>query len=300
MSSGLTLLRRDAPLPGDTEPGGLTPEEISGFRREVYRFYRANRRDLPWRNTSDCYAILVSEMMLQQTGVERVRGRYERFLARFPDFQSLARSDLGEVLSEWQGLGYNRRAKFLHETAGIIVREHGGVMPDDERILASFPGIGKATAASLMAFAFMRPSVVIETNIRRVFLHCFFSGRESVTDREIAPLVAATCDRKNPRDWYYALMDLGSVLKIRVSNPNRRSAHYRKQPGFMGSDRMIRGKILSLLVKEKKIIEEDLASRLDPDRERVSRIIKTMEKEGILARQGGLILLPGRNHTAGD
>lgn len=284
--------RRSTALPKDIEPGVPTAREIREFRERVYQFSQTHRRDLPWRRTANPYEILVSEMMLQQTRVERVCGKYECFLARFPDFRALARADLGEVLREWQGLGYNRRAKFLQQTAEIIVREYGGILPDNERVLTSFPGIGNATAASLVAFAFQRPSIVIETNIRRVFIHCFLSDRDRVSDREIVPLVAATCDRENPREWYYALMDLGSALKMQIPNPNRRSAQYRKQGRFIGSDRMIRGKILSLLVKEQRIVEADLSPGLDPDSGRIARIIGAMEKEGFLMRRGNMIFLP--------
>lgn len=269
--------------PGDTK--------IREFQDQVYRFYRQNGRDLPWRRTTVPYEILVSEMMLQQTQVERVCGRYERFLARFPDFPSLAGAELGEVLHEWQGLGYNRRAKSLHETAGIVTEQYSGTLPAEEEVLSSLPGIGKATAASLMAFAFNRPSVVLETNIRRVFIHCFFHNHEKVSDRDIIPLVEATCDRENPRDWYYALMDLGSSLKRRIPNPNRRSTMYHTQPPFQGSDRMIRGRILAILVDERKIPETDLVSRLNTDWERLHGILKILEKEGFLKTEDGQVSL---------
>ncbi|MCU0632562.1 MAG: A/G-specific adenine glycosylase [Methanolinea sp.] len=279
-------------LPEETEAGGvLSLHEIQEFRERVYRFYRVHRRDLPWRNTHDPYAILVSEMMLQQTQVERVCGRYERFLARFPDFVSLAGADLSDVLKEWQGLGYNRRAKALYQIAGRVVDDYGGQLPMDEGTLTSLPGIGKATAASLVAFAYNRPSLVIETNIRRVFIHCFFPGQTEVRDREIQPLVAATCDRENPRDWYYALMDFGSTLKKQIPNPNRRSAHYRKQPPFEGSDRMVRGRILALLVRENRVGESEIPARLDLDQERIARILGTLEKEGFLKRERGVARL---------
>lgn len=274
---------------GDADEPGC--EKIRVFQEQVYRFYRKQGRDLPWRRTTVPYEILVSEMMLQQTQVERVCGRYERFLARFPDFPSLAGAGLGEVLHEWQGLGYNRRAKSLHETAGIITGQFGGTLPAEEEVLASLPGIGKATAASLIAFAFNRPSVVLETNIRRVFIHCFFRDLEKVSDREIIPLVEATCDRENPRDWYYALMDLGSSLKKSIPNPNRRSTEYRTQPRFQGSNRMIRGRILAILVDEQKTRESELVSRLKTDNERIHGILKTLEKEGFLRTKDGWVIL---------
>lgn len=267
------------------------PVKIRDFQERVYWFYRKHGRDLPWRRTTVPYEILVSEIMLQQTQVERVCGRYERFLVRFLDFPALAGAELRDVLHEWQGLGYNRRAKSLHATAGIVMGQYEGVLPDNEKVLASLPGIGKATAASIVAFAFNRPSVVIETNIRRVFIHCFFDDQETVSDRDIAPLVAATCDRENPRAWYYALMDLGSSLKTRIPNPNRRSTMYRRQARFEGSDRMIRGRILAFLVGEDRISVPDLVSRLNLDPVRVQGILKTLEKEGFLKNEKGFLTL---------
>jgi len=274
------------------DPGAvLSLREVAEFREKVYRFYRVHRRDLPWRNTHDAYSILVSEMMLQQTQVERVLECYPRFITRFPDFATLAKASFPEVLGEWQGLGYNRRAIFLHRIASLVMDEYAGRLPDDEGTLSSFPGIGEATAASLVAFVFNRPSIVIETNVRRVFLHCFFEGHSVVRDREIRPLVAATCDRESPREWYYALMDLGSALKKRIPNPNRRSAHYRKQAPFEGSDRMVRGRILGILVREGAVRESDLPPMLGIDRKRAAGILATLEKEGFLKREGGTAVL---------
>lgn len=269
--------------------GPLTHREILEFRKKVYQFYHRHRRDLPWRNTHDPYTILVSEVMLQQTQVERVCERFDRFLARFPEFSTLADAGLVEVLSEWQGLGYNKRAISLHRTARLVMAEYGGALPEDERTLASFPGIGKVTAASLLAFVFNRPSVVIETNIRRVFLHCFFKGECKVSDAEIRPLVAVTCDRENPREWYYALMDLGSMLKRNVPNPNRRSTHYRRQPPFAGSDRMVRGKILAILLKERRVEKSAIPLMLGIGEERSARILATLEEEGFLKRKGEVL-----------
>ncbi|MDD1716434.1 MAG: A/G-specific adenine glycosylase [Methanolinea sp.] len=229
--------------------------------------------------------------MLQQTRVGSVVGRYERFLSRFPDFEHLADADLSEVLTEWQGLGYNRRAAALHAIARKVMNDFSGRLPDDERVLATLPGIGTATAASIAAFAFNRPSVLIETNIRRVFLHCFFPMRDAVPDREILPIVAATCDHGNPREWYYALMDLGSEWKTRFPNPNRRSAHYRRQSPFEGSIRQARGAIVKILIAEGGIACEELGDRLAIDRDRFEAALEQMKKEGLIKEEKGRIRL---------
>jgi len=165
---------------------------------------------MPWRETSDPYRILVSEIMLQQTQVQRVETKYKEFIAAFPAFPSLARAPLREVLRVWQGMGYNRRAIALRKIAQRVVAEYDGGLPDSVATLRTFPGIGAATAGAIVAFAFNKPTVFLETNSRRVFLHVFFAGRQRVKDSDILPLVETTLDREKPRQWYYALMDYGA------------------------------------------------------------------------------------------
>lgn len=185
---------------------------VSAFREMVLYHYRQHGRPMAWRDTTDPYRILVSEIMLQQTQVERVSTKYPEFLAAFPDFTSLAQAPLADILAAWQGMGYNRRAIALQKCAQRVMNEYGGVLPADVDTLATFPGIGWATASSICAFAFNMPVVFIETNIRRVFIHFFFSDGSSVNDAEILPIV----ERALPDDsrvWYWALMDLGTALK---------------------------------------------------------------------------------------
>jgi A/G-specific adenine glycosylase len=263
-----------------------TPES---FQNRILSFYHSHRRDLPWRDTTDPYRILVSEIMLQQTQVDRVKEKYTRFTARFPDIESLAEATIEEVLREWQGLGYNRRALALKKAAGEIVERFGGVLPDDEKSLRSLPGIGPYTAAAILAFAFNRPAVMIETNIRRVFIHCFFKDRTGVTDREILPLIEETLGRENPREWYNALMDYGWYLGSAIGNPNRRSRHYQRQAPFEGSNRQIRGKILRLLVGGGDSVIEDLCMTLDLPASAVSPVLIQLEDEGFIAREGNRV-----------
>jgi A/G-specific adenine glycosylase len=261
-------------------------KQVSSFQRLIYKYYNEHRRDLPWRNTDNPYHILVSEIMLQQTQVERVIEKYNLFLSRFPDVASLAKATLKEVLEVWQGLGYNRRAISLMKLAGIIVSEYQGKLPADAEKLMKLPGIGRATAGCLLAFAFCKPSVLIETNIRRVFIHHFFQDREGVHDDEIMPLVDATLDRSNPRDWYYALMDYGSQLKKEIENPNKKSAHYTRQAPFEGSDRKIRGAILKTLVEKTSMREEDIIVAIGIEKERTKKILSALVKEGFIVRTG--------------
>jgi A/G-specific adenine glycosylase len=270
----------------EKEERQLSSKQISSFQHLLYDYYKRNRRDLPWRNTDNPYHILVSEIMLQQTQVERVNEKFTLFVDRFPDVASLARATLKEVLEVWQGLGYNRRAISLMKLAGIIVSEYHGQLPADAEELVKLPGIGRATAGCLLAFAFRMPSVFIETNIRRVFIHHFFQDRVDVHDNEILSLVETTLDRKNPRDWYYALMDYGSQLKKEVENPNKKSAHYTRQRPFEGSDRKIRGAILKVLMGKTSMTEETIIIAVGNEKERVKKILTDLVKEGFIIKTG--------------
>nr|WP_301002633.1 A/G-specific adenine glycosylase [Methanoculleus sp.] len=225
--------------------------------------------------------------MLQQTQVERVAVKYREFLERFPDFESLARAPKSEVLLAWQGMGYNRRAIALQKTAQRVVDEYGGRLPADVETLATFPGIGKATASAIVAYAFDMPVVYIETNIRRIFIHFFFQDGVGVRDDEILPLVEQALDRGSPREWYSALMDYGTVLKKRTANPNRRSASYSRQSRFEGSDRQVRGRILALVLEEGTVTEEEVAARVGEEPGRVRRILIDLTREGFIAESGG-------------
>ena len=264
---------------------GATEQVINRFRTMVYSFYASNARPLPWRETDNPYHILVSEIMLQQTRVERVIDKYRVFLAAFPDFDSLARASLQEVLCVWQGMGYNRRAISLKETARHVVDRFKGALPDSPEELKTLPGIGEYTAAAIAVFAFHRSVPLIETNIRAVFIHCFFLDREGVRDGEIRPLVKATLDAADPRHWYYALMDFGVMLKRRLPNPSRRSAHHSRQAPFEGSDRQIRGKILKILLEGKSSSRMEITRLVGADAERVERILLQLEKETFIIRQ---------------
>jgi A/G-specific adenine glycosylase len=259
---------------------------IDAFRKNVYAFYHENMRSLPWRKTRNPYRILVSEVMLQQTQVERVIGKYLQFIKTFPDFPSLAQASLSDVLNIWQGLGYNRRAIALKTIAEIIMEKYHGKLPELPEELAKLPGIGKYTSAALSVFVFQRPAVFIETNIRRVFLHFYFPEKKNVRDSEILALVENTMDRENPREWYYALMDYGVMLKKSYENPNRRSAHYRKQDPFHGSNRQARGKVLKLVLEKREITQKEITAELAAPSEKIANALKQLLQEGFLKKQG--------------
>jgi A/G-specific adenine glycosylase len=265
--------------------------DIPAFQRMVLSHYEHHGRDMPWRNTTDLYKILVSEIMLQQTQVERVTKKFSEFIRAFPDFSALASAPLAEILTVWQGMGYNRRAIALQKCAIRVVNEFNGILPSDVEILATFPGIGRATASSIAAFAFNLPVVFIETNIRRVFIHFFFPDREEVHDEDILPLIKKTLYRENPRIWYWALMDLGTELKKTIPNPNRRSVHYTKQTPFEGSDRKIRGALLQLFLKQQLTDEEEILGCVAEEPCRVRKILSDLEKEGFVKRRNNRYLL---------
>jgi A/G-specific adenine glycosylase len=274
--------------------GNLSPGRVEKFQAVIYQHYQAHKRAMPWRQTQDPYHILVSEIMLQQTQVERVLGKYGKFLARFPDFETLARAPWPEVLAEWQGLGYNRRALALKRLAQAVVEDWGGTLPRGEEELRSLPGIGPATAGALLAFAYEQPVAFIETNIRRVFLHFFFADREGVSDREILPLVAETLDGKRVREWYYALMDYGAALRGPGPNPNRRSAHYARQSSFAGSNREVRSLILRTLLGEATLSFKELARAVGLDPARTQAALEQLLAEGFVVRERKSLRLASR------
>lgn len=235
-------------------------EDFDAFRARIYLRGLELYRDLPWRRTHDPYEIWVSEAMLQQTQVSRVDGRWQRWLERFPAVDALAAASSADVLDEWQGLGYNRRALALWRAAQIVAAEHAGELPRDEARLRALPGIGPATAAGIRAFAFDLPGLYLETNVRAVFLHEFFPEAEGVPDSALAPLVHEACPEEplliegagvscTPRSWYYALLDYGAYLKRTHPNPSRRSRANVRQSRFEGSHRQKRAAALRLLLE---------------------------------------------------
>lgn len=267
----------------------FTTRRAAAFRKIVYDYYERHGRHLPWRETTDPYRVLVSEVMLQQTQASRVLLKYETFLRRFPEIATLAAAVLHDVLDAWQGLGYNRRALMLKQAAERITTLHGGIVPRDEGLLISLPGVGPATARAVRAFAFNEPVVLVETNIRAVFIHHFFDHKGPVADSALRPLIEKTLDRNNPRRWYNALMDYGTFLKKVHANPARRSAHHQRQSPFEGSIRQVRGAVIRLILEKVRLSERDLFGGLPFARERVRDALDQLEREQIIVREGGSI-----------
>lgn len=242
-------------------------------------------RTMPWREDTRPYYILVSELMLQQTQVDRVIPKFTAFIARFPDVATLAAATLGEVLTLWNGLGYNRRAKYLHEAAKMVTGEFGGVFPSDYDSLRRLPGVGPNTAGAIMTYAFNQPRVFIETNVRTVYFHHFFEGGDKVSDAQLKHVVEQTLDTENPRQFYWALMDYGTWLKKQGAGRIQQSKHYKKQSALKGSVREIRGQIIRALTT-KNLAMEALQQAVDYD-ERFASALAGLLADGLVMETDG-------------
>lgn len=264
----------------------ISQQEIRVFQKHVWDFYTKNRRDFPWRRRVSPYRVFVSEVMLQQTQADRVAPKFHEFVKKFPNVTALAHAPQREVLMVWQGLGYNRRARSLARAAEIIVRECNGRFPREVDALEALPGIGPYTARAIRVFAYNKPEVFIETNIRTVFIHHFFArARKSVSDAALMPLIAEALSLEEPREWYSALMDYGAHLKHTMLNPSRKSTTHKRQSRFEGSLRQVRGKVLrALLVKAQT--KGELQKNVDDAIMGVA--LEDLIREGFIERSGGV------------
>ncbi len=280
----------------------MNGKQKAAFIQKVKTYYtEQGRHDLPWRHTTDPYKIAVSEVMLQQTQVARVIEKYKEFLKAFPTAHSLANAPLQQVLLQWSGLGYNRRARFLQQMAQVVInnqspslklrRTKAGKFPKTFDELLELPGIGTYTAGAICAFAYNQPVVMIETNVRTVYLHHFRKAlsktkdNDKVSDKELLPLIEATLDQKNPRQWYWALMDYGSFLKSQGIRIHRNSVHYKKQSAFKGSVREVRGAIMKILtVRPATALQLQKITGFETAR--IEAATQALLKEGIVTRQG--------------
>ena len=250
--------------------------------RELYR-------EMPWRTDTRPYYVLVSELMLQQTQVRRVVPKFSAFITTFPDVQSLAAASLADVLVQWQGLGYNRRAKYLHDAAKKIITQYGGVFPDSIPALMELPGVGTNTAGAIAAYSFNQPSIFIETNIRTVYIHHFFADDFDVPDTAIVAKLRATLDHEHPREFYWALMDYGSWLKANGIKNNNQSKHYKKQTPLQGSTRQVRGQIIRLL-SQRGMSEDELRGLTDAN-ERFGAALSGLLNDGLVSQSDSLFRL---------
>ncbi len=266
------------------------------FQNKILSWYKKNgRHHLPWRKTHNPYYTLVSEIMLQQTQVDRAIDKYNEFIQKFPTIQILADASSHDVLQVWSGLGYNRRALFLQKAAQTIIKEYKGIFPQEVGDIERLPGVGPYTARAVRAFAFDKPEVCIETNIRRIYIHFFFSDKEDVLDKDLLPIIEKTLWKKSPREWYSALMDYGSSEFKKMPNPNKKSKHYARQTKFEGSRRQARATILKHILTQGSASLKDIQVWLKAkpslagytQSSIVQHLLKEMEEGGFLAAKKG-------------
>jgi A/G-specific adenine glycosylase len=263
---------------------GRVPTTFSHFQDLIWSYYHHHRRPFAWRDEVSPYRVFISEVMLQQTQTDRVVPKFELFMTTFPTIQDLAAASFESVLKVWSGLGYNRRARFLWLAAQEIVNKHGGIVPQNSSQLQELPGIGLHTAGSIAAFAYDLPTTFLETNIKAVLIHYFFKDQETVSDKELLPLANAVLDISAPREWYYALMDHGVMLKKTVINPTRKSSSYTKQSKFEGSVRQVRGAILRTLLTTPGLTAEQLHTTINRDSTVITKVLEQLVAEQLITR----------------
>lgn len=267
-------------------------------RVPLLEWYRPRRRAYPWRRTADPYAVLVSEVMLQQTQAPRVTDPYERFLERFPTVSALAAAPRSEVVRAWGGLGYNRRAVALSLAARAIVREHGGRVPSEPDALRSLPGVGPYTAAAVASIAFGRRIAAVDTNVRRIVARVHLgTDADAAHPRRTRELAEAMVDGDEPGAWNQALMDLGREVcrprprcdecplaprcRFRATGAVPARSRRRQDP-FPGSSRQVRGGVVRVLRERPAATIGALAAGIGADSERVVTAVRELHHEGIL------------------
>jgi A/G-specific adenine glycosylase len=228
-------------------------------------------------------------MMLQQTQVDRVIPKFQRFIEKFPTVQALATATLADVLTVWNGLGYNRRAKFLQDGAKKIVTDYNGRLPTTLDELTQLPGVGLNTAGAILVYGFNIPTVFIETNIRSVYFHHFFEDNQLVNDRQLYMIIEETIDTEQPREFFWALMDYGAYLKKQGAGDIKRSTHYKKQPALKGSLREVRGLIIRTLTQS-DMDESVLKEAVQADH-RFEPALRGLIKDGLVVKTNAILHL---------
>ena len=280
------------------------------FTDEVLAWWPSVARDLPWRRTRDPWSVLVSEIMLQQTQVDRVIPKWEAFLARFPTVEAAAHAPLGDLLDLWSGLGYNRRAKYLHDCAATVCAEFDGVFPESLAALQTLPGIGPYTARAVLAFAFERAVAVVDTNVGRVLARV--EGRQ-LSAREVQAAADSLVPAGDAWRWNQALLDFGALICRKrgpacAECPVRRSCGWAgagadpavgsaavstPQSRFEGSDRQGRGRLINELRSGPiGASEAPVAMGWPDDPERAAKVIEGLLSDGLVVRTGAKLSLP--------
>ncbi|MDD5110080.1 MAG: Fe-S cluster assembly protein HesB [Patescibacteria group bacterium] len=268
----------------------LSPVAIRRVRRRLFAWYRRHgQHDFIWRQHPTPYRVLVAEVMLQQTQVERVEPKYRRFLRRYPNIRSLARARTRELLSLWSGLGYNRRALHLRECAQQIVERHGGKIPSDPALLRQLPGVGPYTAAAINVFARNFDTVCVDVNVRRVLIH-EFKLPHHLNHRALEAVALQAMPAGRAREWHSALMDYGRM--VATSRKTGVKSRGKKPGAYVGSSRYYRGKIIGMLLQRKRLSFRAVADPLHLPEIEVKKITRRMERDGLVVIRGGYLRLP--------
>jgi A/G-specific adenine glycosylase len=271
----------------------LSAIEIEQFNRDCEDFYNTNKRLLRWREDINPYYILVSEFMLQQTQVTRVIDFFDRFIATLPTIFDLASASQETMLSLWSGLGYNRRALYLRDAARIICHEYNGIMPQDFQLLLKIKGLGEYTARAIVTYSYNIPLIFIETNIRSVLFIYFqkqLINHNNIHDNDLKEIIEQLIDKKNSRDWYYALMDWGTHLKkIHKDKHLQKSHSFKQQSVFQNSFRQIRGKIIKLLLEQKVLTLDELLSICNDHR--TPACLESLMKENFIIVENNKVVI---------
>ena len=272
------------PSPGAFSLPG--PRRVRALQDRLLTWYAENRRDLPWRHTTDPYAVLVSEIMLQQTQVPRVVPRFGEWLEAWPDLESLAAAPLADVLLRWQGLGYNIRARRLQECARAVAADgHRAELPRSLDGLRALPGIGPYTAHAVLIFAHNEDLAAVDANVRRVLTH-ELDLPEDLGARDLQTVAAAVLPPGRSRDWHNALMDYGSlVLTARATGIAPRS----RQGAFEGSRRQKRARLLRRLLGHGPQSLEELAVALGLSAEETGDLVARLRRDGLVTEVGGRV-----------
>jgi len=207
--------------------------------------------------------------------------KYKDWIRRFPSALELSQASFAEILPYWTGLGYNRRALYLKQCADEIMNNRRGIFPTTVEALLKLPGVGSYTAGAICVFAYNQPVPLLETNVRTVMIHHYFSGHESLSDEQVIPVIDQTLDRDNPRLWFSALFDYGSYLKTQMVNPSRKSKGYVKQSPLAGSVREVRGWIMKRIAGHELVTMAHIQNEFDE--ERATKAVEGLINDGLLA-----------------
>jgi len=272
----------------------LTPQDIRKFQKMIFDWWKVNRRDLPWRHTHDPYKIMISEVMLQQTQVQRVTTKFNEFIDVYPTVEALAMAKTAGTLRIWKGMGYNRRALYLKKAAEAVLQAHKGVFPASEEALRKLPGIGLYTARAILVFSFKRDIAMVDTNIRKIITHFFFQDQ-----KQPEKIIQEVADQLVPKgkswEWHQALMDYGAIELSRKLKVYQVYKVIKSKP-FIESNRFFRGRIMDKLRendRKEKDMRRLLKQEYQKDAESASNLINGLIKDELIVRsQGGIISLP--------